>query len=329
MQSASNAEETSTQIKEDPEINIFGFELQPLSAAQKQQFDVASKMPKRKFLNLDDPRPYNIVPVDLKIKEIIKYLLVDDLRMGNDIIHWTFTDPSGDFSWLTSIQRHEIFPYFLYKAVWDEDFEAIQWGDHNQGETILVNFELLFLFARGHGQFASYRPPSYQDDFIPGQPNRLEHNLVHIYGFNGIGCCNLEEDRVLNERSHVLDDFFEKLDKICQKYNLNSKGRWHEFHHSDFYQADNPLIEDRHRPKRKNSKFFKICQTLKFDYRVRKICFEKNAEDKVPKPIRKKPERVQSNASNKAKRTQSRSTVSSLASASADRAISPERVPIG
>ena len=117
MQSASNTEQTSTQIKRDPDINIFGFELQPLSAAQKQQFDVASKMPKRKFLNLEDPRPYNIVPVDLKIKEIIKYLLVDDLRMGNEIIHWTFTDPSGDFSWLTNIQRHEIFPYFLYKAV--------------------------------------------------------------------------------------------------------------------------------------------------------------------------------------------------------------------
>lgn len=280
----------SLPVKNEPVFYVFGYEHKPLSAAKKKEFKVNSKMPKRKFVNAEDPMPYDILPIDLKIKEIIQYLLVCDLQMGNATVPWSFTDTSGHFSWVTCIQKHEIFPYFLYKAVWDEDFEAIQWGDHEQGESILVNFELLFLFARGQGDFAKYRPPDYRDDFIPGQQNRLQHNLVNIFGFNAIGCCNLEEDRVLNERSHKYDDLFAKLDGICQKYQLNSKGRWHEFHHSDFYRSDNPNIDDRHRPKRKNSKFFKICQTLKLDYRLRKMGVQRPNEAHIPKPTRKRPD---------------------------------------
>ena len=70
-------------------------------------------------------------------------------------------------------------------------------------------------FARGQGDFAKYRPPDYRDDFIPGQQNRLQHNLVNIFGFNAIGCCNLEEDRVLNERSH-------KCKKVYFESNINN-----------------------------------------------------------------------------------------------------------
>ncbi|CAG5095357.1 Oidioi.mRNA.OKI2018_I69.XSR.g14151.t1.cds [Oikopleura dioica] len=278
----------STEPEQEPTVIIFGYELNPLSPELKERYHVAGRVPRRKSMNLEDARAYEVLPVDLKIKQLIQYLLVEDLRSGNQPIEWSFTDPSDKFCWVTSIQSHEVFPYFLYKAAWDEDFEAIQWGEHNQGETILVNFELLFMFAQGHGEFACYRPTNYEDNFVAGQANRLEHNLVHIYGFNGIGCENLEEDRMLNEQSHVLDGFFDKLDGICHKYGLNSAGQWHEFHHSDFFQSDNPKIEDRHRPKRKNSKFFKICQTLKIDYRVRKNGFEKNAQDGVPKPNRKK-----------------------------------------
>ena len=32
--------------------------------------------------------------------------------------------------------------------VWDDDFPAILWGEHAQGETIIVNFELLFLVCQ-------------------------------------------------------------------------------------------------------------------------------------------------------------------------------------
>jgi hypothetical protein len=107
----------SLPVKNEPEFYIFGYEQKPLSAAKKKEFKVNSKMPKRKFVNAEDPMPYEILPVDLKIKEIIQYLLVCDLQMGNATVPWSFTDTSGHFSWVTCIQKHEIFPYFLYKAV--------------------------------------------------------------------------------------------------------------------------------------------------------------------------------------------------------------------
>ena len=106
-----------------------------------------------------DPIPYEPLPKMLKIHEMIYHLLVLDLDIGNDPVPWSFTDASKLFEWHTMIQKHELFPYFLYKAVksalreinnmllkvWDDDFPAIMWGEHAQGETIIVNFELLFL----------------------------------------------------------------------------------------------------------------------------------------------------------------------------------------
>ena len=66
-----------------------------------------------------------------------------------------------------------------------------------------------------------------------------------------------------------LAKFFFKLDNICMKHAIGERrGNWIEYHHSDFFKADNQVGQP---PKRKNSKFFKICQTLKTDYRVRKF----------------------------------------------------------
>lgn len=48
---------------------------------------------------------------------------------------------------LISGQVNYILQNFLFQnsnqAVWDDDFEAIQWGEHEGGETILINYKLL------------------------------------------------------------------------------------------------------------------------------------------------------------------------------------------
>ena len=53
--------------------------------------------------------------------------------------------------------------------------------------------------------------------------------------------------------------------------NLNSGGvninSWVEYHHPDFLKRDSSNVDN---PKGKNSKFFKLCQTLKMPYRLRK-----------------------------------------------------------
>jgi hypothetical protein len=135
--------------------------------------------------------------------------------------------------------------------------------------------------------------------------NRLQHNLVNIFGFNDMGCQNFEDERQVNAVYHNNHEFFEMTDRICEENGLAPIGRWQEFHHSDFFKAgeffspkvlfedselsDNPHIEDRHRPKRKNSKFFKICQTLKSDYRVRKAGLDTTGHFVDPKPHRGRP----------------------------------------
>ncbi|CAG5111497.1 Oidioi.mRNA.OKI2018_I69.chr2.g5800.t1.cds [Oikopleura dioica] len=230
-------------------VDIFGHTHRPLLVEETALMDKNNKKSpiKRKTANADDPVPFEALPVDLKIQQIIYHLL---------------------------IQGYELFPYFLYKAVWDDDFDPIQWGDHMHGETIVVNFHMLFQLAQGcrvAGKEVG-RAPEYVDNYGPGDDmnNRLQHNLVNIFGFNDIGVGNVEDERNLNQIYQTNQAFFWKLDQLCEKYNLDSFSSWHEFHHADFFKNDNPKIEDRHRPKRKNSKFFKICQTLKTDYRVRK-----------------------------------------------------------
>ena len=97
-----------------------------------------------------------------------------------------------------------------------------------------------------------------------GAGNRLHYNLVEVFGFNEIRD-NLDTYREYPE----LASFFLKLEDICIRHNIPYQhGIWIEYHHSDFFKADNQIGQP---PKRKNSKFFKICQTLKTDYRVRKF----------------------------------------------------------
>lgn len=64
-----------------------------------------------------------------------------DLSISDDPSAWIFERTCE------LIKTFEEFPYFLYKAVWDEEFEAIQWGNHENGETILINYELLDLVS--------------------------------------------------------------------------------------------------------------------------------------------------------------------------------------
>lgn len=278
-------------IPKDPVVILNVLEHRPLSDELIEEYNLASKITKRKnHLNVDDPVPYEPLPKLLKIHEMIYHLLVLDLDIGNDSVPWSFTDASKKFEWHTMIQKHELFPYFLYKAVWDDDFPAILWGEHAQGETIIVNFELLFLIAKGHGN-KDDRTPYYVDNYGPSDSmnNRLQHNLVNIFGFNDMGCQNFEDERQVNSVYHNNHEFFEMTDRICEENGLAPIGRWQEFHHSDFFQGDNPHIEDRHRPKRKNSKFFKICQTLKSDYRVRKAGLETIGHFVEPRPHRGRP----------------------------------------
>nr|AAS21339.1 hypothetical protein 002-18 [Oikopleura dioica] len=192
---------------------------------------------------------------------MIYHLLVLDLDIGNEPVPWSFTDASKKFEWHMMIQKHELFPYFLYKAI-----------------------------AKGNGNKED-RTLYYEDNYGPSDSmnNRLQHNLVNIFGFNDMGCQNFEDERQVNAVYHNNHEFFEMTDRICENNGLAPIGRWQEFHHSDFFKGDNPNIEDRHRPKRKNSKFFKICQTLKSDYRVRKAGLDTTGVFVEPKPHRGRP----------------------------------------
>ena len=54
------------------------------------------------------------------------------------------------------------------------------------------------------------------------------------------------------------------MNPISGGANINS---WVEYHHPDFLKRDSSNVDN---PKGKNSKFFKLCQTLKMPYRLRK-----------------------------------------------------------
>ena len=107
----------STEPKEEPTLIICGHELKPLSDELKQRYRVGARVTRRKSMNLAEARAYEVLPIDLKIRQLIQYLLVEDLRSGSHQIQWSFTDPSDKFCWVSSIQNYEVFPYFLYKAV--------------------------------------------------------------------------------------------------------------------------------------------------------------------------------------------------------------------
>lgn len=225
---------------------------------RKRRLDTVQPIDERREILTEDE------PTNEKIKQILSVLLVADLSISDDPSAWIFERTCE------LIKTFEEFPYFLYKAVWDEEFEAIQWGNHENGETILINYELLDLYLNGP-QYLSQRPEKYKNDFYPnhvnnesGAGNRLHYNLVEVFGFNEIRD-NLDTYREYPE----LASFFLKLEDICIRHNIPYQhGIWIEYHHSDFFKADNQIGQP---PKRKNSKFFKICQTLKTDYRVRKF----------------------------------------------------------
>ena len=75
------------------------------------------------------------------------------MEVTDEAVDWispyTRADPTGRTAIdnqkceIITIKKFEEFPYFLYKAVWDKDFEALQWGEHENGETILINYGLL------------------------------------------------------------------------------------------------------------------------------------------------------------------------------------------
>ena len=79
---------------------------------------------------------------------MVIYRCIEDVRMAHD-------DPEARAFPLLSLQSgkstlREINNMLL--EVWDDDFPAIMWGEHAQGETIIVNFELLFLVCRSSRQ---------------------------------------------------------------------------------------------------------------------------------------------------------------------------------
>ena len=124
-------------IPKEPVIILNQIEHKPLSDELIEEYNLASKITKRKSLNVDgkdrklsfmnwerlnlqsnqDPVPYEPLPKQLKIHEMIYHLLVLDLDIGNEPVPWSFTDASKKFEWHMMIQKHELFPYFLYKAV--------------------------------------------------------------------------------------------------------------------------------------------------------------------------------------------------------------------
>ena len=145
--------------------------------------------------------------------------------------------------------------------VWDDDFPAIMWGEHAQGETIIVNFELLFLVCQSSPATQSYsnlfqiakgngnkddRTPYYVDNYGPSDSmnNRLQHNLVNIFGFNDMGCQNFEDERQVNAVYHNNHEFFEMTDRICEENGLAPIGRWQEFHHSDFFKGGEFFLQE-------------------------------------------------------------------------------------
>ena len=56
-----------------------------------------------------------------KMQKILDVLVVQNLSTAHDIEYWEL----GDY--LYEIKRYEQFPYYLLKAMLDEDFKAIQW----------------------------------------------------------------------------------------------------------------------------------------------------------------------------------------------------------
>lgn len=218
----------------------------------------------------------------LKLKEILRVLLCKDLTIEAEPVPWVHK--FGTKTLKDEIAEFEEFPYYLYKAVWDDDFEAIQWGEHEGGETILINYKLL-----GSYLTSIYRPDEYENDYYVSHKissengeepnNRLHYNLVKVFGFTEIDRENFAAAAQEGIHPDTNPHFWQKLDEICHNWKIDWESfndlPWIEYHHSDFFKLDTLIrtdspIDSQILPKRKNSKFFKLCQTLKTKYRVRK-----------------------------------------------------------
>lgn len=192
---------------------------------------------------------YEPETVSIKIKDILKVLLLKDLSIEDEETTWEYMNKN------LKIKMFEEFPYYLYKAVWDDHFQAIQWSQYENGETILINYDMIQQYLE---KYFGDSLNTQIDDYKPDH-NRLRHNLEEVFGFNKIPKQNLKHNRDRPEM-HL---FFSHLKTIGD----GSTDSWVEYHHPDFFQKDNPQAEI---PKGKNSKFFKLCQTLKMPYRLRK-----------------------------------------------------------
>lgn len=180
-----------------------------------------------------------------KLKMILEVLVLKDLSIAEHDVKWEFGQK------VHQIKEFEEFPYYLYKAVWDDDFEPIQWTDFEYGETILINYEKIEELLDKY--CGSQHMGEYEIDH-----NRLRHNLVEVFGFNEIPKDNLQAYK--NDENFAI--FFNKIAQIG-----GALSGWVEYHHPDFFKNDTNLADN---PKGKNSKFFKLCQTLKMPYRLRK-----------------------------------------------------------
>jgi len=194
----------------------------------------------------DQIHGYEPETVAVKIKDILKVLVLKDLSIEDEETQWEYMSKN------VKIKLFEEFPYYLYKAVWDDDFQAIMWSQYENGETVLINYSMIEQYLVKY--FGDPQTEDYKQDH-----NRLRHNLEEVFGFNKIPKQNLKHNRDRPEMSC----FFNHLKNIGD----GSTDPWVEYHHPDFFQKDNPHAEI---PKGKNSKFFKLCQTLKMPYRLRK-----------------------------------------------------------
>jgi hypothetical protein len=179
---------------------------------------------------------------------VTRVLTIKDLSIEDETVIWEYGQTH------VPIKAFEEFPYYLYKAIWDYDFKAIQWAKYENGETILINYSVI------QNYLIKYFPERLQNTEAEYrvEHNRLRHNLVEVFGFNEICKQNLKTYR---DEEH-LREFFDELHTIDTPLD-----NWVEYHHPDFFQDDNSGHEI---PKGKNSKFFKLCQTLKMPYRLRK-----------------------------------------------------------
>merc|ERR1711892_1514634 len=167
---------------------------------------------------------------DNKIRQILEVLLLYDPCIETHDVAWEFNGK------VRNIKKFEEFPYYLYKAIWDADFKAIQWAAYQNDETMLINYDMIDRLL------VDFFDDRQTEDFDI-EHNRLRHSLVEIFGFNEIPKDNIRQ----NKDDLQYPDFFNELEE-CGGPNVN---HWVEYHHPDFLKRDSSNVDN---PKGKNSK---------------------------------------------------------------------------